>query len=65
MISLLLLAISVALYGIAHEKLSRRDGKYIIFDTPGTVVCIISLLFFLASTALALYNAYTHTPNGF
>lgn len=64
MISLLLLAISIALYGIAQEKLSRQDSKYIIFDNAGSVICIISLLFFLASTVLALYNAYYHISNG-
>lgn len=64
MISLLLLAISIILYCIAQEKLSRQNGKYIIFDTAGSVVCVISLLFFLASTILALYNAYYHISNG-
>jgi hypothetical protein len=64
MISLLLLVISVVIYGIAHEKFSTREGKYIIFGKTGSILCIISLVIFIASTAIAVYNAYYHLADG-
>ena len=64
MISLLLLAISVIFYWIAERYHYRKEGGFIYFETKGSILCIISIVFFLASTAMAIYSAYNSISNG-
>lgn len=64
MISLLLLVISVIFYWIAEKYYSRREYDMVHFETKGSILCIISIVFFLGSTAMAIYSAYKIISNG-
>jgi hypothetical protein len=52
------------LYKIAENYYSKQEEEFLCFETKGSVLCIISVLLFVASTILAIFSAYQNVSKG-